>query len=145
MADMDIGQKLKKGADELASKAKGFVKEQSVSEESRLWAALGYLLVILLPLIVLLTDKKKDRFMAFHAYQSLILCGAAVVLSIAISVVDFVVGLVMPKAISWLFGLLTMLLWLAMLVLFVFMAYQAYSRNRFMLPIIGGMAEKAAR
>jgi len=143
MAEPGFGEKVKKGADELAAKAKDFVSEKSVSEESRLWAALGYLLVIILPLVVLLTDKKKDRFLAFHSYQSLLLCAAAIALNIVLRVMEFFVDLVMPKAVSWLFSLLALILWLAVLVLFLFMAYQAYGRKRFMLPVIGAMAEKA--
>ncbi|MCI0504176.1 DUF4870 domain-containing protein [Candidatus Micrarchaeota archaeon] len=145
MAEAGIGEQINKGADDLAAKARDLVAEKTVSEESRLWAALGYLIVIIFPLIVLLTDKKKDGFLAFHSYQSLILCAAAIVLNVLIGVADFIVGLVMPKVISWLFAMLMMLLWLCVLVLFLVMAYQAYSRRRFMLPVIGAMAEKASR
>jgi len=83
---------------------------------------------------------KQDRFVRFHAFQSIFL-------SVAWFVVYFVLGValaVLPGflwRVGWmmqsLLGLLFFLLW-------VLLMYKAYNNERFRLPVIGDLAAKRA-
>lgn len=129
--------KITRMAKDTASKAEDFISEKTVSKESRMWAAFTYVLVILLPAVVLLTDRKSDKFVAFHAYQSLYLTGAAIAYYIGVTIVAIILGLVVP-----LLGLLIQLLNILPLLVFLFCAWSSFKGKKHMLPYIG---EKALR
>lgn len=95
--------------------------------DSKLWAALCWVFAPLVGIIVLVTDKKNDKFVLFHAYQSIV---AAIGLWVAMMVISVVtLG----------FGFLCWpLIWLA----FLFFAYKAYQGEKFSLPVVGDFAEK---
>lgn len=99
-----------------------------VSDESRLWAALCYVFPVLVFLLVYITeDKKKDKFIYFHAWQSLLLGLSTWAVAMVIAVVTFGIGaLCFP----------------VMLLVWLYFAYKAYQGERFVLPVIGEYAEK---
>jgi uncharacterized membrane protein len=98
----------------------------SSGDDSKLWAALCYALPILVPILVLvMEDKKKDKFILFHAYQALIL-------GIVVWGINFILSFVVIGCITAVFG------WLYML----YLGYRAYQGERFVLPTIGEYAEK---
>lgn len=101
-----------------------------LSSDSKLWGALCYVFPILVPLFVMLTEKKQDKFVLFHAWQALILAIAMWAVSMVVAVVTFGVG-----------GLCFPLVWLVML----YFGYKAYQGEKFMLPTVGEMAEKNAK
>lgn len=84
--------------------------------------------------------EKQSRFVRFHAFQSLLLHGAGLVLGFGLQVLQWVLaaaGL----------GLVNMLLWLVMLVVLfgllavdVFLMIKANAGEEFELPVIGPMA-----
>lgn len=131
-------EKLKRTAGGVAGKVGSFVSEKTVSEESKLWAALCYILAVLLPLVVLLTEKKKDRYVAFHAYQSLILFAATIIYFIFLGIAGFVFD-IFPGCL----GVLLIPLYFVPLVVFLISAWNAYKGRKFKLPVLGDMAEKA--
>lgn len=140
MADKPLNtQKLGKMAKDAVGRARDFVSEKSVSEESRLWGALCYIIIVLLPLVVLLTEKKKDRFVAFHAYHSLVLFAATIVYSIALSILDFIVD-----KMASLLSLLLLPLYFVPLLIFLLAAWNAYKGKKLRLPVTTEIAEKAA-
>ncbi|MCI0503688.1 hypothetical protein L0Y65_03165 [Candidatus Micrarchaeota archaeon] len=98
-----------------------------LSNDSKVWAALCYVFPILMFIIVYLTDKKKDKFVFFHAWQSLLAGLAGWVISMVLAVVTFGIG-----------SLCFPLYWLVLL----YFAYQAYMGQKFVLPVIGEFAEK---
>jgi uncharacterized membrane protein len=113
------------------------------SSDSKLFAALGYIITVLVPLFVLFTDKKNDKFLAFHAWQSLILTVAWFVIFVG----AMVVILVLTIATGGLAGILNCLLLpigLVMLVADLYAAYKAYMGEAYKLPLIGGFAMKQA-
>lgn len=115
-------------------------KAPSVSE-NKVLAALGYFpLAVLIPLFVIFTDKKKDKFLAFHAWQSLILAVAAFVVLVGASILTVVpiIG-----AIIALCGVPILLL--AIAVIFLFLAYKAYKGEKYMLPTVGEFAQKQVK
>src|SRR5437879_11050303 len=118
-------------------------------------AALGYPIVIIA--IICLIIEKENRFVKFHALQSILLHVAIIVIGIALGIVFLVIGIILGVASSAagssaggglgaLFGLLSFLIWIAIIVAYVggliYSAVKAYQGSMFKLPIIGNMADK---
>ncbi|HTN26385.1 MAG TPA: DUF4870 domain-containing protein [Burkholderiales bacterium] len=74
--------------------------------------------------------EKENRFVRFHAMQSIITFGGLTVLSIALGMIPFVNLVVLP-----ILGILQLILWIVLMV-------KAYQGQLFKLPVIGDMAEK---
>jgi uncharacterized membrane protein len=96
---------------------------------------------------LLLEPYKHNRNIKFHAWQSIILFGAVSIIQILISVVfwNILVGsgggsYTMYEIYIW--G--TRIFYLAVLAAWIFLMVQAYNNKRFVLPIIGAIAEKQA-
>lgn len=115
-------------------------------------AALGYPIGIIA--IISLVIEKENRFVKFHALQSLLLHAVFVVVWIALVVLFSIAIIVIRMAaaaasggtaggllimILFLFGIAVMLGYVIALII---SAVNAYSGRRFMLPLIGGMADK---
>jgi uncharacterized membrane protein len=115
-------------------------------------AALGYPIGIIA--IICLIMEKENRFVKFHALQSILLHVAAVVVMIALWVISAVllVGGIAASAatntgaIGGLASMLLGLIWFVFVILYlvglIFSAVKAYQGNLFKLPILGNMAEK---
>ena len=115
-------------------------------------AALGYPIGIIA--IICLIMEKENRFVKFHALQSILLHVGAIVLMIAmwiISAVLLVGGIAASAATnSGAFGglasMLLGLIWFVFVILYlvglILSAVKAYQGNWFKLPLIGNMAEK---
>ena len=115
-------------------------------------AAIGYPIGIIA--IISLVMEKENRFVKFHALQSILLHVAAVIVMIAFWVISAVVmvgGIAASAATNSgsLGGLASMLLgliWLVFVVVYllglILSAVKAYQGAMFKLPIIGGMADK---
>ena len=88
-------------------------------------------------LFLVLEPYNKDRFVRFHAWQS-----------IASSVVLFVINIVLTmmwRVMPWgLYSLLWSVYGLGVLVLWFFLMYKAYNKEKFKLPLVGDFAEKQA-
>jgi uncharacterized membrane protein len=109
-------------------------------------ALLGYIIWIVA--LILLIIEKENRFVKFHAIQSLLLHAAAIVVFIALVIVMTILGIVLAMAHL---GALAGLLWLLYMVVvlgyigaLIFSAVKAYGGVEFKLPIIGEMAAKWA-
>src|SRR4030095_7383786 len=115
-------------------------------------AALGYPIGIIA--IICLIMEKENRFVKFHALQSILLHVAAVVVMIALWVISAVllVGGIAASAAtntgaigglgSMMLGLSSFVFLILYLVCLIFSAVKAYQGNLFKLPILGNMAEK---
>lgn len=115
-------------------------------------AALGYPIGIIA--IICLIMEKENRFVKFHALQSILLHVAFIVVAIAVWIIGIILviaGLAASAATnsgalgglgSMLFGLI----WLAVIVCYVggliYAAVKAYGGAEFLLPVIGPMAQK---
>jgi uncharacterized membrane protein len=86
---------------------------------------------------------KKDRFVRFHAWQSLAIHGALIVFGIGWSVVSAVL-----TAISRMFAFVSVpvsvLVGLGTLVLMILLMIKAYGMQTYKLPVIGDWADKQA-
>ncbi len=85
----------------------------------------------------------KNKFIRFHAFQALFSCGACVALGIVFVIVNIIAGLIFAPLVIAL-GLIEMLVWLGLLIVFVYMMIAAYQMKMTKLPIIGALAEKQA-
>ena len=115
-------------------------------------AALGYPIGIIA--IISLIMEKENRFVKFHALQSILLHVAAVVVMIAIWIIGVVImfagfaaaAATDSGALGGLAGMLFGLIWFVFIILYlvglIMSAVKAYQGNTFKLPIIGGLAEK---
>src|SRR6516162_8964668 len=105
-------------------------------------AALCYLLGVLTGVLFLVLEPyNKNRTIRFHAFQSIFAWVTVVVASIGISIVSGIWALV-PYA-GW---MINSLLWsafaLAVFILWLLLMYKAYNKERWVLPVIGPLAEK---
>lgn len=103
--------------------------------KSNLAGALCYVLGWITGLIFYLIEKE-DKFVRFHALQSMIIFGAYTVVSIGLSIFA-----VIPYM-GWLFGITQGLLSLLMFVLWIVLIVNAAQGKQFKLPIAGNLAEK---
>ena len=113
--------------------------------EENVAAALCYLLGVLTGILFLVLEPyNRNPVIRFHAFQSIFVWIAAVVLGMAVSVLAYPIA-----ALPFIGWLIDILLWLAFSLgvvgLWLFLMYKAYNRERFVLPVIGIWAEKQAR
>ena len=115
---------------------------QSSAISSNVAAALSYVLGFITGIIFLVLEPyKHDRFVRFHAMQSIFYSAACIVFSIAWSIL---VNIVMSITL-WMAAVLTplgLLLSLGFFVFWLYLMYQAYNNKEFRIPIIGALAAK---
>ena len=80
--------------------------------------------------LVFFLIEKENKFVRFHAMQSIITFGALTVLFMVLGFIPFVGWIIMP------------FLGLAQLVLWILLMVKAYNGVYFKLPVIGDLAEK---
>jgi uncharacterized membrane protein len=91
-------------------------------------------------LFLVIAPYNQNKFVRFSAFQSLFLHLALFVLFIALSMIHlFLVALI--HVLSLLF---IPLLWLAIIVLFLFLMYKSFNNQQVNLPFIGNLAQKQA-
>jgi uncharacterized membrane protein len=76
---------------------------------------------------------EKDKFVRFHALQSIIVFGALLVAYIILRFIPFI-GWIL----SWLLSILTLILWIVLMV-------KAYKGEKYKLPVAGDIAEKQSK
>jgi uncharacterized membrane protein len=128
--------------------------KSAIGIDGNLAAALGYPIGIL-AIICLIMDKE-NRFVKFHALQSILLHVAFIIIIIAVWILGVILlfaGIAASAAtnngalgglMSMLFGLIWLVVVVAYLGGLIFAAVKAYGGNEFKLPIVGNMAEKFA-
>ena len=118
---------------------------QAAGLEENVAAALCYLVGVLTGILFLVIDPyNRNPTIRFHAFQSIFAWIAAMVIGMALSMFSYPIAAV--PFIGW---IIDILLWLAfslgVLVLWLFLMYKAYNRERVVLPVIGVWAEKQAQ
>jgi len=113
--------------------------------EENVAAALCYLVGVLTGILFLVLEPyNRNPVIRFHAFQSIFAWIASIVVGMVLSTVSYI--FVAVPFIGW---LIYILLWtafsLGVLVLWVFLMYKAYNKERFVLPVIGEWAEKQAQ
>ena|SRR2546421_826812 len=122
--------------------------------DGNLAAALGYPIGIIA--IISLIMEKENRFVKFHALQSILLHVAMIVVMIAVWIIGVIIAIAgvaaaaatNSGALGGLAGMLFGLIWLVVIVAYlgglIFAALKSYQGIQFKLPVIGNMAEKFA-
>jgi len=90
--------------------------------------------------VVAVIVEKQSRFVRFHAFQSLLLHGAVIVLSIGLTVLQVVLGMV-AGPLGVLVWLLSVLVGLGFLVVTILLMVKAHANEEFELPVVGQMAK----
>lgn len=85
---------------------------------------------------------KNNKFIRFHAFQSLFFMGAGVCLGIGIMILGVILAFMGPLALLML--PIDLVIGLGMLVLTIFMCVKAFSNQTPKLPVIGALAAKYA-
>jgi len=129
--------------------------KSAIGLDANLAAALGYPITIL-AIICLIMDKE-NKFVKFHALQSIVLWVSLIVIWVALVILSIILGVIgvaasaagsSGGAIGSVIGLLWTLVWLVIfvggLIAIIMGAVKAYGGQYFKLPIIGNMAEKFA-
>ena len=116
--------------------------------DTNVGALLCYLPVCLISLvysIIVLVTEKDNRFMRFHAFQSLIISAIYLVVMIALQVVGAGIAIAANSAIlSGLFGLLSLVVVVGFIAAMIFGCIKGYQGQKFKFPVVGDMAEKWA-
>jgi uncharacterized membrane protein len=128
--------------------------KSSIGLDGNLAAALGYPIGIIA--IICLIMEKENRFVKFHALQSILLHVGFIVVAIAVWIIGIVL-LVAGAAASaasgsgaagGIVGMLFGLIWLVVIVCYIggliFAAVKSYGGAYFKLPVIGNIADKFA-
>jgi len=86
--------------------------------------------------------EKQSRFVRFHAFQSLLVHAAAIVLGIGLNVTQVVLSLVGLGAVGFLIWLVGMLVGLGFLGVTIYLMIKANAGEEFELPTLGRLARQ---
>ena len=92
-----------------------------VTSDDKLWAALGYPIVLIAIIVLLMEEKKVRPFIKFHAIQS-----------IAVNVAFFIIVTILAVVTLGFGGICAPVLWLV----FLYWAYKAYQGEMFEIPVV---------
>jgi uncharacterized membrane protein len=120
--------------------------------DPKIAAAISYIWIVGVIFFIL---EKENKFVRFHALQSILFGVANSIILILLGILAFVltfvfgiggamVGGAMESLVSLLIGLVWLLFWVIGLLMFaglIFAAVKAYQGQKFKLPIIGNIAE----
>ena len=109
-------------------------------------AALSYALGLITGILFLALDPyKSNRFVSFHAMQSILFSAACIVFAIVWSIL---VGILVSIAGFWVLTVdvpLRLLVGLGIFVFWLYLMFQAYSNREYQIPFIGSIAVKQLR
>ena len=122
-------------------------QKSALGLDGNITVLIGYLIPLVA--LILIFIEKDNKFVRFHAVQSVLWVVAMLVLVIVLAVVSVILGIVLSFVSSTLATLVTGLFFLVYLLWFlayigglIFGAIKGYGGASFKFPIIGGMAEK---
>ena len=108
-------------------------------------ACLSYLFGWITGLIFLVIEPyKNDKFVRFHAFQSIFLSVGVIAVWIGAMILSTILGFITHGLGFFIMGPLMMLVWLGVVVAVVICMIKAYGNQQFKLPFIGDLAAKQA-
>ena len=116
--------------------------------DGNLAAALGYPITIIALLSFFM--EKDNKFVKFHAIQSLLVGIGGAVVIIALAVILTITGTILAQisgilaTLVFILGILVWFLWLALFIVLIYAAVKAYGGAEIKLPIVGNMASNMA-
>jgi uncharacterized membrane protein len=117
---------------------------QAAGLEENVVCALCYAVGILTGIVFLvLAPYNQNKLVRFHAFQSIFVWAGLLLIGIGLSIASFILVLIPVLG-----GILNMLLYAAFglgaLALWIMLMYKAYNREKWVLPVVGPLAEKQA-
>jgi uncharacterized membrane protein len=116
---------------------------QSLGMDENLAAALAYIPIVGL-IFLLIEPYKNNKNIRFHSLQSIFYCIACIAIGIVVGIFSAVMLAALPYSMFHLWLLLSRLINLVFFVVWILLVVKAYQGQRFMLPVIGPIAEKQA-
>jgi uncharacterized membrane protein len=98
-----------------------------ITSDDKLWAALGYPIVLVAIIVLFMEEKKARPFVKFHAVQS-----------IAANVAFFVVSIILSTVTLGFGGICVPLIWFV----FLYWAYKAYQGEYVEIPAVTNFIKK---
>jgi uncharacterized membrane protein len=95
-------------------------------------------------LFLVLEPYNKNKFVRFHAFQSIFLSVAWFGIWIVLAILGSMMRLVLGYWVYAMLGLVHMLIGLGFFILWILLMIKAYQGQKFMLPILGPLADKQA-
>jgi uncharacterized membrane protein len=99
--------------------------------------------------IIFYVMEKDNKTVRFHAMQSIL---TFLPLMILVWIISAIIGMMVLGAglygavgIWGIFSLLILLIWIIMLLLWLFLMYKAYQGEKFLVPIVGAIAENQVK
>jgi uncharacterized membrane protein len=133
------------GAPASAAAAGGPGPSAAGAMASNVAGLLAYILGFLTGILFLILEPyKNDRFVRFHAFQSIFFNIAIVVFWIVWMIISSVLSIISLGILGILMALIGVLIGLAIFGFWIFLMYKAYNNERFMIPFIGEIAAKQA-
>ncbi|MCO6510735.1 MAG: DUF4870 domain-containing protein [Aridibacter famidurans] len=121
-------------------------QKSALGLDGNITALIGYIIGIVA--LILIFIEKDNKFVRFHAFQSVLYTVGFIVVYIAAMILITIITVVLG-AMSDILGLIGSLLylllfvvWLAWLIGLIMAAVKSYGGNMWKLPIVGNMAEK---
>jgi len=139
------GQNVATPSGAAAAPAQSSAGAQSSGMTNNVAACLSYLVGWITALIFLVIEPyKNDKFVRFHAFQSIFLNVAVIAIWIGAMILSGILGVITHGLGLLIMGPLMMLIWLGVLVTVVICMIKAYGNQTFKLPFIGDLAAKQA-
>ncbi len=108
---------------------------------SMLCYILGFITGIL---FLVLAPYNQNKAIRFHAFQAIFFNVAWIAVSIVASIIGGILIAALPFGMGLLWSLVHLLIWVAGLIIWIMLMVKAYSGQKWVLPIIGPIAEKQA-
>lgn len=108
-------------------------------------STLCYLAGLITGIIFLaLAPYNQSKTVRFHAFQSIFFSVAWIVIWIVYVIVGTILAVALPYGLGVLWGLIGLVIWLGALILWILLMVKAYQNQKWLLPVIGPMADKQA-
>jgi uncharacterized membrane protein len=108
-------------------------------------ALLSYILGFITGILFLVLEPyKNNRFVRFHAFQSIFFSVALMAFWILWNTIFFSLGFISGGFLWSILGLISTLIGLAAFLYWLFLMYKAYNNERYMIPVLGDLAAKQA-
>jgi uncharacterized membrane protein len=115
--------------------------------DGNITALIGYLIGIVA--LILIFIEKDNKFVRFHALQSVFWSLAGTIAIVVIAIIGTIISLIIGQisaGLATIVGLLVFLIYLGLILALlgglIFAAVKAFGGSMFKLPIVGNMAEK---
>jgi uncharacterized membrane protein len=124
------------------------IAKSSTGLDENLAALLSYLFQLVGGIVFFMIEKS-SRLVRFHAMQSILLSGSAIVILVGLWIAWIVVAIIVAQIsevlvtlISLVFGLLLFVCWLGLVIGWIMCLIKAFQGQYFKLPVLGNFAEK---